>query len=191
MTAGERKEAIYAAAEALFGERGYPAVTMADIAAATGMSKKTLYAVFPDKASLLKGLVASSYIWPEDAFTVAGDDTVANVRLQLRVIANHVLSARHINLCRLAIAESVGFDGLATTFMEMGIDRGRDSMVRLLKRMDRRHLVVDLPPATLAGMLYGGTAGFHLMTALLTGRQPDLKAVYRAIDIVVARLFRS
>ncbi|CAM5450049.1 hypothetical protein ECAE60S_02744 [Eoetvoesiella caeni] len=39
---------VYNAAEQLFGDRGYEKVTMAEIAAQAGMSKKTLYVHFAD-----------------------------------------------------------------------------------------------------------------------------------------------
>jgi AcrR family transcriptional regulator len=190
MTADERKAAIYAAAERLFGERGYEKVTMADIAAEAGMSKRTLYLMFTDKEALLKGLIASSYIWPEGAFQGEDEDRVAELRLRLRVIANHVLSERHINLCRLAIGESVGIEGLAGAFLEMGIGRSRESLIQSIARIDKSRLNLDLPPHVLAGMLYGATCAFNLMNALLTGAEPDLAKVYETIDTVIDRTFK-
>src|SRR3546814_1841525 len=59
MPAEERKKEVYVAAEKLFGERGYEKVTMTEIAAQAGMSKKTLYVYFADKEALLTSLVAS------------------------------------------------------------------------------------------------------------------------------------
>ena len=189
MTADERKALIYDAAERLFGERGYEKVTMADVATATGMSKRTLYLMFTDKEALLKGLIASSYIWPEGAFQGENGDRVEELRLRLRVIANHVLSARHINLCRLAIGESVGIEGLAGAFLEMGIGRSRDSLIQSIARIDKSRARLDLPPQVIAGMLYGATCAFNLMNALLTGARPDLAQVYETIDAVVDQTF--
>lgn len=63
METQERRERIFAAAEGLLCEQGYERVSMAAIAAAAGMSKKTLYLLFRDKEELVR----SSCIWPEPA----------------------------------------------------------------------------------------------------------------------------
>jgi AcrR family transcriptional regulator len=49
----ETREAIGSAAEGLFAERGYDGVTVADIAAAAGVSVKTLFVHFPSKEDLV------------------------------------------------------------------------------------------------------------------------------------------
>lgn len=189
MPVEERKEAIYSAAETLFGEQGYEKVTMNDIASAAGMSKKTLYQLFTDKETLLRGLVESSYVWPEDTLDTEAADPVAALVLRLRVIANHVLSDRHIKLSRLAIGESIGRKDIATTFVETGVGKSRESLVEAITNVPPARHRVDLPPTTLAGMLYGATCGYQLMNALLTGTKPDLARVYATIDEVVEKMF--
>jgi TetR/AcrR family transcriptional regulator len=49
---------ILAAAERLFAERGYAAARTAEIARAAGVTERTLFKHFPDKASLLERVVA-------------------------------------------------------------------------------------------------------------------------------------
>src|SRR6185437_12389182 len=51
----ETREAIVAAAERLFAERGYDGVTVADIAAGAGVSVKTLFVHFHSKEDLVLG----------------------------------------------------------------------------------------------------------------------------------------
>jgi len=48
-----RREALLAAAVRLFAERGYPAVSLADIGAATGITGPSVYYYFPSKHDLL------------------------------------------------------------------------------------------------------------------------------------------
>ncbi len=191
MPTDERKAEIHSATEKLFGERGYEKVTMSDVAAAVGMSKKTLYRLFADKEALLKSLVRSSDIWPDGVFAVDARDSVDELRLRLRVIANHVLSERHVNLCRLAISESMGIKGLAQTFLEMGVGKSRDSLIQSISKIERRRFAVDLSPHLLADMLYGATCGLHLMSALLTRVKPNMETVYATIDETIGKTFVS
>ena len=50
----ELRERIITAATEAFTSKGIKSITMDDIAAALGISKRTLYEVFSDKESLLK-----------------------------------------------------------------------------------------------------------------------------------------
>ncbi|MBK3632246.1 TetR/AcrR family transcriptional regulator [Streptomyces sp. MBT97] len=55
--ANRNREAVLAAADALFARRGSPEdVTMADVAAAAGVGKGTLFRAFGDRAGLLRAL---------------------------------------------------------------------------------------------------------------------------------------
>lgn len=49
----QQEQAVFDAAIRLFTERGYPAVTLADIASEVGLARNSLYRYFPDKASIL------------------------------------------------------------------------------------------------------------------------------------------
>lgn len=53
----ELKERIIATATEAFTTKGIKSITMDDIAAALGISKRTLYEVFVDKESLLKDCI--------------------------------------------------------------------------------------------------------------------------------------
>lgn len=191
MSTQERKATVFAAAEALFAERGYEKVTMIEIANAAGMSKRTLYLLFADKNELLRELIDSSYIWPEHAFDTADADAVDALRLRLRVMIEHVLSPRHIGLCRLAISESPTNHGLADAFMAMGIGKSRALLIQSIESIPPQRRVLDLPPDIIAGMLYGATCGLRLTRALLMGGQPDLDDACATADTVVAGTFHA
>jgi AcrR family transcriptional regulator len=55
----EQRTLLMRAAAALFAQRGYTAATMSDVAAASGVSKATLYHYFSDKHALLGEIVGS------------------------------------------------------------------------------------------------------------------------------------
>lgn len=48
-----QEQAVFTAAIALFVERGYSSVTLADVAREVGLARNSLYRYFPDKASIL------------------------------------------------------------------------------------------------------------------------------------------
>ena len=59
LSAAERRTSLLASAEVVFLDRGYHHTTNRnEIARLTGMSKKTIYRLFPGKASLLKALLS-------------------------------------------------------------------------------------------------------------------------------------
>lgn len=190
MPVEERKKEIYQAVEQLLGERAYEKVTMSEIAAKAGMSKKTLYVHFTDKDELMKSLVASSYVWPQQALEEASPDPVAAFRNKLYGIAEHVLCEHHLRLCRLAIGESIGSTGIADMFYQMGIRRSRESMIQAVEQIEPGRWVVKQTPLLLVEMIFGATIGYRLMDALLTGQLPDLQQVRESIDGVIAALIR-
>lgn len=49
----QQEQAVFDAAIALFTERGYSAVTLADVAKEVGLARNSLYRYFPTKASIL------------------------------------------------------------------------------------------------------------------------------------------
>ena len=189
MPAHERIQVIFEAAERLFGAHGYERVTMAEIAAEAGMSKRTLYVCFTDKQALLTSLVASSCIWEDGALVAGSGDPVALLAARLRVIAKHVLSARHIRLCRLAIGESMGVEGLGKTFYDMAFMASRQSLIESVCAISSGRRRVRLPDPIMADVLFGASAGHPLFEALVAGKTPQLPDVYVAIEQVVDALF--
>jgi AcrR family transcriptional regulator len=191
MPTEERREVIFVAAEKLFGERGFGAVTMSEVAASVGMSKKTLYELFKDKADLLRALIGSSYAWHGVDFFKNGNTTTDELKLRMKEVARHMLSARHVRLCRLAIAEGVRNKPLARSFFEIGIQRSRASLVETIAKMKPgSHLLSRETDESLADLLVGATCFVPFVAALLNQASPDIKEVNTSIDRMVATLFR-
>ncbi|WP_247256497.1 TetR/AcrR family transcriptional regulator [Pseudomonas moorei] len=191
MPAEERKKEIYEAVEQLLGEHAYEKVTMAEIAAKAGMSKKTLYVYFADKNELMESLVASSYVWPQKNLEDTSPDPVLALRTRIYGIAEHVLCEHHLRLCRLAIGERVGHARIADMFYEMGIRGSRESLIQAVERIDRSRWNLNVKSLLLVEMIFGASIGYHLMDALLTGQLPDSKLIADAIDEVISSLFRT
>jgi AcrR family transcriptional regulator len=77
----ERRARIVAAALEAFSRFGYRRAAMADIAAAAGLSRPSLYLVFPNKAAVFRAvaeslmgdaIVAAEAAWPENAPVATG-----------------------------------------------------------------------------------------------------------------------
>lgn len=189
MSAEKRRKEIFTAAEQLFGEKGFEQVSMADIASAVGMSKKTLYVHFPDKRELLKSLVTSSYIWSENAFESGTENPVEQLKRCLHVIAEHVLSERHIKLCRLAIVEQLSIEGLADTFYEMGIATSRDHLIAVIEKIPVTQQRLQLDAERLADMLFGASIAKRFIDLLFMRKEVNLPEIYQHIEISVEALF--
>lgn len=191
MTADERRKEIFNAAEQLFGRHGFDNVTMTQIAETVGMSKKTLYVYFSDKRELLKSLITSSYIWPEQGFQHISDNPIQQLKHCMHIIADHVLSERHIQLCRLAIIEQLGVSGLANTFYEMGIRTSRNHLIECIQHIPENQKNIQLPCESLADMLFGASIAKPFIDLIFIHQTVDLHQVHNHIDLTIHHLFNA
>ena len=185
MSVDTRRKEIFTVAEQLFGEKGFAKTTMADIALAVGMSKKTLYVYFTDKQALLKSLVSSSYIWSEDAFEFRELDSLEYLMMCLKTIAEHVLSERHIYLCRLAIAERSCLSGFTDIFYDMGIRTGREQLIAAVQALKDHQLKVTLDAETMADLLFGACIAKPFLDLLIQQQTIDLMKINQKIEATV------
>lgn len=100
----ELRERIILAAVELFTTNGIKSITMDEIAASLGISKRTLYEVFPDKETLLEECILKSQK-DGDIFVKGVIETSSNV---LEVLLRCYLSLKCTNLsCSLSCAVSL------------------------------------------------------------------------------------
>ena len=145
---------------------------------------------FSDKRELLVSLVESSYIWTEDAFDTNSVDKVLALQNQLKKIAEHVLSERHIKLCRLAIAERVGVDGISDTFYEKGIAKSRNHLIHAVSYIPSAQFVLNLNADIIADMLFGATISKPFVDLLFLNRKIDMQQVNTTIEQSIQALFK-
>lgn len=175
METQERRERIFAAAEGLLCEQGYERVSMAAIAAAAGMSKKTLLPAVQGQ-----GGTGALFLYLARTRPRRRKDAADALRATLHLIIDHVLSPRHIRLCRLVITEHGTIRELSNAFVEMGIEESRSALVERLRGVPPERLRLSLPAGQMAAMLFGGVCGHQLMTALLTSEAPNMVEAHRA-----------
>ncbi len=104
-------------------------------------------------------------------------------------MAAHVLSTRHLRLCRLAISEGRSIEGLARTFYDLGIAGTRRSLIDAIARIPLAQRRLSLDAGMQADMLWGAAIGTTLLDGLLFGTEPYMAPVHAAIDAAVDALF--
>jgi len=186
----ERRRRLIEAAEQVFLEVGYSDATMHAIAVRAGMSKKTLYQIFPTKESLFAALIADH----EETLIAAidADDGTHSPqeRLEdfLRQAAHLLLSPSRIGMHRLVISETLRCPELARAFHREGPGRCKEAVLRwFAMQCARGNLVID-DAEEAAAMLFGMVVGEPHMRLLLCDARPPSQAtidqrVKRAVEI--------
>jgi len=153
-----RREQIVSIAASLFGEKGYDATSLRDIAEAAGITKAALYYHFPDKERLYEDVAVArigGLLEEVRAAVEKSDDPVEKVRLFL------IASAQRMDRDRLGWMASVNiFQSLDQSRRSAAIMEVRDDYECLLRDLiaeaikQKRFRLVD--PAVLGRLLLSG-----------------------------------
>ena len=154
---GAREAGILEVASRLYAARGYERVSMADVAAAAGLSEGTLYNYFRDKSDLVLSVGLTS-LERNIAGAEAITDTATSLEDGLRQLIAHqirdMVSAPE--LYRIWLREVKAAEGY-------GKSRARDALRRFsgqfLLFLDRWHAPtapLSLAPPVMRDMFYGG-----------------------------------
>jgi TetR/AcrR family transcriptional regulator, mexJK operon transcriptional repressor len=131
----EKREAILDAAERLFAERGFDGVAIEAIAAASCVSKVTIYSNFGDKGAIFEEIVKrETERLAHDIADVGSNGTTLQDRLTRFGVT---LVATFSQPCHIALDKSVGLaaqnnPGLAARFFAAGPGRVRDLLAQIL-----------------------------------------------------------
>jgi AcrR family transcriptional regulator len=133
-----RAPEILEAALECFGERGFAACRLDDIARRAGVTKGTIYLYFPNKEELFKAVVSQSLV-PRLAAgerLIAGSDLPAPLQLErlLLTIADIISSPTVGAIPKLIIAEAGNFPEIAHFYFDQVISRGRRLITGILRR---------------------------------------------------------
>jgi AcrR family transcriptional regulator len=187
----ERRDTLLSAAEAVFLARGYVSTTMADIAQAAGMSKKTIYQVFDSKKQLFDALMmdrlAVLRIQPEDVARPP-EVVLGNFLLDL---ARFVLAPKQIALTRLILAEIASTPEVGDVMKVRCVQVERTMQNWLALQVSRGIFdIQDIPSA--AAMLVGAAFGdFHWHLMLQLGEVPTEAVVRTRVEWSVAVFMRE
>ena len=116
---GRSREAIVDAAQRLFLERGFGAVSMDDLAAAAGVARRTLYNQFTSKEEIFREMLLRVSGQLETALP-PGIETQGDVEDVLRVVARMILALHkdleYLGFLRMVVADSRQFPWIAEEF---------------------------------------------------------------------------
>lgn len=116
---GDSRQAIIAAAERLFLERGFGSVSMDELAEAAGVARRTLYNQFASKEDLFREMLLKVSAQLEGAFP-PGIETQGDVEDVLRQIARVILdlheNPEYLGFLRMVAADSRQFPWIAQEF---------------------------------------------------------------------------
>ncbi len=106
------RELLRHAALKMFLDHGYNGTTMESVAAAAGVSKRTLYAAYPDKRALFGSVVTwalGRQEWADPATETSPDDLAGGLRAIARATLARALDPEIVRLSRMAMTEATRF----------------------------------------------------------------------------------
>jgi TetR/AcrR family transcriptional repressor of mexJK operon len=184
----QRHEELLNVALDIFLERGFEPATMEEIAIQVGMSKRTVYARYEDKATLFKAVVRRAierYTVPREAVeAVATDDleeTLAAIaRLRIANLATPVAT----KLQRILSAQSYRFPELFNAAFEQGTGPTISVLCDLFVRYSKRREINVTEPQRAAtaflSLVVGGPARI-----IVSGNKLDAAQIEKHIRFAV------
>ena len=150
----EERQRIIALACELFLDVGYGRTTMDAVAARCGISKKTLYRLFPAKTDLFGAMVADNRrtmlaLPRPDEYLPVADALAAIFRLDVEEADNN----ERIAFIRLAMADSDRYPEIGEAITLEGAEPARRLLSDWLARQQERGALRPFPPHAAARML--------------------------------------
>jgi TetR/AcrR family transcriptional regulator of autoinduction and epiphytic fitness len=172
---GESREAIVAAAERLFLERGFGSVSMDELAETAGVARRTLYNQFASKEEIFREMLLRVSGQLEHAFP-PGIETRGDVEDVLGLIARMILELHehreYRGFLRMVVADSRQFPWIAEEFAAV-MDPQTERLTRYLAHLTDMGILDCRNPLLAAHQFMGILNEFSLWPWML-GREPAL-----------------
>lgn len=169
----ETRALIIEAARQEFFASGFAATNMEAVARQAGVSTKTVYRLFPDKAGLFEAMVTDRIDRFASAFSLRsceGKDIEALLVKALLICAELVLNEEVVALQRTMLAESDRFPEIAEMFYSKAMRRTIAVLAEWLRAQAMRGLIEVDDAEIAAGMLLGMLA-YQPQRAAMFGHQ--------------------
>src|SRR5581483_4350782 len=190
------REAIVEAAERLFLERGFGAVSMDELAEAADVARRTLYNQFAGKEELFREMLGRLSGHLEVALP-PGIETQGDVEHVLRLVARAILglhrNRNYLGFLRMVVADSRQFPWIADAFAAV-MDPQTERLVRYIAHVTDLGLLKCRNPLVAAHQFMGILNEFSLWPWMM-GRQdlpvPDDELVAEAVTMFLQRYQRT
>jgi TetR/AcrR family transcriptional regulator, cholesterol catabolism regulator len=166
MQSSEARERVMRAAETLFAERGYTAVTVKDIAASAGIHHASLYHHAPKGKEQLYVEVTARLLnrhaeGMRSAIAAGGD-----LRGQFRAIAAWLISQPPMDLVRMVHSDAPALSpGTAEQLYDMAFESLLMPIFECLYQAGARGEVADHDTGNIGGALFSALEGLHTLPA--------------------------
>jgi TetR/AcrR family transcriptional regulator of autoinduction and epiphytic fitness len=193
---GGSREAIVAAAERLFLERGFGAVSMDELAEAAGLARRTLYNQFANKEEIFREMLLNLSRQLEHAFP-PGIETQGDVETVLPLIARMILDlhrhAEYLGFLRMVVADSRQFPWIAEEFAAV-MDPQTERLTRYLAHLTAIG-ILDCTNPTLAAHQFMGMLNELSLWPWMMGREslpiPAEEVVEETVRMFLQRYRRA
>jgi TetR/AcrR family transcriptional regulator of autoinduction and epiphytic fitness len=169
---GGSREAIVEAAQRLFLERGFGAVSMDDLALAAGVARRTLYNQFASKEEIFREVLLKVSDQFEDMLP-PGIETQGDVEDVLRLIARAIFDLHrrpgYLGFFRMAVADSRQFPWIGEAFAAV-MEPQMERFARYLAHLTEMR-VLDCRNPTLAAHQFAGMLNEFVLWPWMLGRE--------------------
>ncbi|MEM8534515.1 MAG: TetR/AcrR family transcriptional regulator [Chloroflexota bacterium] len=174
----EARERVLDAAEKLFVERGYKAVTVKDIAKLAGIHHASLYHHIPDGKSALYVEVMTRHMERHShEMRVAIQQGQGDLRKELQQIAAWLLSQPPIDVVRLATSDLPAInDVAANTISDLAFEATVVPIVQVLEAARRRGEIKHPHLGNIAGAIFSSIEGVHSIPGVYVNRSRQFMA---------------
>jgi len=197
------RAAVVEAARTLFLRKGYASTTMEEIAAAAGLTKRTLYNNYPDKDALFRQIVTEVMAVAE-AFAqglhgeFAAEVTAKNLRATLddlaRRLALGIMRPEVVALRRLLIGEAREFPAFGAKYFERAPGQVLDALASGFERWGRRGLLrvtsaagARIAAAQFAYLVVGEPLDRAMLVGSVASREHVLECAREGVETFLAR----
>jgi len=184
---GGSRDAIVDAAERLFLERGFGAVSMDELAESAGLARRTLYNQFTSKEEIFRAMLVRVAGQLEHAFP-PGIETRGSVEEVLRLVAEAIVelhkNREYLGFLRMVMADSRQFPWIAEAFAAV-MDPQTERFVRYLVHLTTMGVLECREPLLATHQFMGMLNEFSLWPRMM-GREDLPVPAEKVIDEAVA-----
>ncbi len=167
------EEQVLAAAFDAFATRGFDGAAMSEIAAAAGVSKRTIYERYTDKAGLFRALLA----WGcrgnlPDADPPADGDPVDALKDHAGAVLAALMRPESIGLFRIVVAATPRFPEVGALFDDMTRSASARIVTVLYRRLKKAGLVAGGTAESFSADFIGLLRGDHFFRTAIGAADP-------------------